>query len=246
MKFDPMKPQPPVTNTFTAGLRKTLLGKRKTENGKRRGHTPFSRFPFPVSRSVSYDADLGVVADQEAVHAGPFHAGMDAHVCPDQGVGDPRRDPLQARPLQDDRVLDLASLDEAARSDGRLIDPRLVQAAAAGANESVPSDGGFAVQIDFQQGILERMYSDGEILDRLERIPISPNANGVKINAVDEDSRVDGSRWGGLQAFWANEADPYTASKAKYRQIELRLNKLTGLSYVTDELVHHDPRVATA
>src|SRR5947207_7983260 len=117
---------------------------------------------------------------------------------------------------------------QAARSDGRLVDPRLVQAAAAGASESVPSDGGFAVQIDFQQGILERMYSDGEILDRLERIPISPNANGVKINAVDEDSRVDGSRWGGLQAFWANEADPYTASKAKYSQIELRLNKLTG------------------
>lgn len=136
----------------------------------------------------------------------------------------------------------MVAIAAAARSEGRSTDPRLLkvhemQAAASGASETVPSDGGFAVQLDFQETILQRMYSDGEILDRVDTIPIGPNANGVKINAVDEDSRVDGSRWGGLQAFWVNEADPYTASKAKYRQIELRLNKLTGLSYVTDELI---------
>src|SRR5947199_371793 len=131
----------------------------------------------------------------------------------------------------------------AARSDGRLVDPRLIQAAAAGASEAVTSDGGVLVQTDFQSTLLERIYEDGQILDRTEKVPISTNANGTKINAIDEDSRVDGSRWGGLQSYWVNEADPYTASKTKFRQIKLELNKLTGLSYVTDEQLQDGPQL---
>ena len=69
------------------------------------------------------------------------------------------------------------------------------------------------------------------------RVPISANSNGVKINAIDEDSRTDGSRWGGVLAYWQNEADTKVGSRPKFRQIELQLNKLTGLCYATDELL---------
>src|SRR6202162_6273487 len=119
MKFDPMNPQPPVTRVFTAGPRGTP-GKRKTENGKRRGRPLPSRFPFPVSRPVSYDADLRIVTDQEAVDARPLVAGVDADVGADERVRDPHRDPLQTRALQHDRVLDLAALDETVRPDRRI------------------------------------------------------------------------------------------------------------------------------
>ncbi len=134
----------------------------------------------------------------------------------------------------------LIAVATASRTDGRVVDPRLMQAASAaasGASEAVPSDGGFLVQKDFSSVILQRMYESGQISSRVNRMPIGPNSNGLKINAIDETSRVDGARWGGIMAYWANEADALTATKPKFRQIELNLNKLTGLFYATDELL---------
>jgi HK97 family phage major capsid protein len=122
------------------------------------------------------------------------------------------------------------------RTKGRDADRRLF-AAAAGGSEAVPSDGGFLVQKDFSAELLKRVYQTGEIAQRCRRIPISANANGVKINAIDEDSRVDGSRWGGVLAYWVNEAQSLTQSKPKFRQVELQLQKLIALCYATDELL---------
>lgn len=118
---------------------------------------------------------------------------------------------------------------------GRL-DSRLVRAAS-GASEGVPADGGFFVQTDFATEVLKRAYETGILASRCRKIPISGNSNGIKINAVDETSRANGSRWGGVQTYWVNEADKFTGSKPKFRQIELKLNKLTALYYATDELL---------
>lgn len=122
------------------------------------------------------------------------------------------------------------------RSAGRTSDPRLM-AAASGASEAVPSDGGFLVQKDFSSELIERVYELGQVSSRVRRLPVGPNSNGIKINAIDEDSRADGSRWGGVLAYWINEADTVTASKPKFRQIELQLQKLFALCYATDELL---------
>lgn len=131
----------------------------------------------------------------------------------------------------------LVAVVQASKGNGRNVDPRLFQAAASGTSEAVPSDGGFLVQKDFSQDLLQRTYDAGQLTQRVKHIPIGANANGVKINAIDEDSRVDGSRWGGVQAYWINEADALTSSKPKFRQIELQLQKLIGLCYATDELL---------
>jgi HK97 family phage major capsid protein len=123
------------------------------------------------------------------------------------------------------------------------IDPRLVyhrwteRLAPSGMSEGAPSDGGFLVQQDFSSEIIKRMYQYGEILQRIRSIPVSANANGLRINAIDETSRVTGSRWGGVQVYWQNEADSPTAKKPKLRQMELNLKKLIGLAYATDELL---------
>ncbi|NLT65778.1 MAG: phage major capsid protein [Acidobacteria bacterium] len=114
-------------------------------------------------------------------------------------------------------------------------DPRLFNAAASGLNETTPSDGGFLVQQDFAAGLLEDVFQTGILSSRVgSRIPISGNANGTKINGVDETSRVS-SRYGGVVAYWAAEAEEKTKSKPKFRQIELNLQKLIGLCYATDE-----------
>lgn len=124
-----------------------------------------------------------------------------------------------------------------AAAPGGKIDERLTTRAASGLNETTPSDGGFLVQQDFVTELLKRTYETGILASKVKKIPISTNANGLKINAIDEESKANGSRWGGVQTYWEGEADEITASKPKFRQMDLSLKKLTGLCYATDELL---------
>ena len=130
----------------------------------------------------------------------------------------------------------LRAVYNAALPDRPVVDSRLFNEAS-GASEGVPSDGGFLVQTDFATELLKDAYETGILAPRCRRIPLSSNANGLKINAIDENSRANGARWGGIQAFWTNEADQIVASKPKFRQMELSLQKLTGVCYATDELL---------
>jgi HK97 family phage major capsid protein len=124
-----------------------------------------------------------------------------------------------------------------ASAPGGSVDTRLSTRAASGLNETNPSDGGFLVQQDFVKDLLKRAYETGILASKVRKIPITSNSNDLKIKAVDEDSRANGARWGGVQAFWENEADQLIASKPKFRTMELSLKKLTGLCYATDELL---------
>lgn len=116
-------------------------------------------------------------------------------------------------------------------------DYRAQYLAATGASEAVPSDGGFLVQQDYQVDMLEGMRTGGELLRRVRRVPMSSGANGLRLVTIDETSRVDGSRWGGIRAYWVNEAGAPTASRPKFREIKLDLKKLAGLMYATEELL---------
>jgi HK97 family phage major capsid protein len=120
---------------------------------------------------------------------------------------------------------------------GGITDPRLrnMRAAATGLSETVPSDGGFLVQQDFSQELLQDLFATGILWSKVGmRVPISGNANGTKINGVDETSRAS-TRWGGIVSYWVGEAAQFTGTKPKFRKIELDLKKLAGLCYATDE-----------
>ena len=117
---------------------------------------------------------------------------------------------------------------------GGHVDPRLFNAT--GLNETTPSDGGFLVQSDFSNELLQEVFKTGILAPRCRRIQISGNANSIKINGVDETSRAS-TRSGGIIGYWKDEAAQKTASKPKFRQIELNLKKLIGLCYATDELL---------
>lgn len=119
---------------------------------------------------------------------------------------------------------------------GGSIDNRLTTRAA-GMNEAVPAEGGFLVQQDFASELLKRAYQTGVLAQRCRRVPIGPNANGLKVNAIAETSRANGSRWGGVEAFWTGEGDQKTPSKPKFREMDMKLYKLTALCYATDELL---------
>jgi HK97 family phage major capsid protein len=124
-----------------------------------------------------------------------------------------------------------------AKSNGRDVDQRLFEVRALGLNEAIPSEGGFLVQTDFQSELIKRTYETGALARLCRKIRVSAGANGVKLNAIDETSRVAGSRWGGVIGYGLNEAGTKLASKPKFRQIDLYLQKLIGVCYSTDELL---------
>lgn len=167
---------------------------------------------------------------------------MDAVTNPNADTDEEEQERLPAQVRKDPDKFktfgeQLQAIAKAGMNKGGDRDPRLIWGAAQGANEAVPSEGGFLVQKDFSETLLDMMHETGDIMGRTRRIPISANSNGIKLPAIDETSRVDGSRWGGVQAYWANEADTVSSSKPKFREMEMSLKKLFGLGYATDELL---------
>jgi HK97 family phage major capsid protein len=120
---------------------------------------------------------------------------------------------------------------------GSHTDARLVRAPT-GAGEVDPTGGGFLVQTDFQAAVFMLAHDMGDILDLVNKIPISQTSNGLKIPGVDESSRATGSRWGGVQSNWAAEGVAGTESKPKFRLVEFDLKKLISKMTVTDELLN--------
>lgn len=120
-----------------------------------------------------------------------------------------------------------------ARSDPRLKSRKVVDAT--GMSEGVPADGGYLLRPQTADGILENMYSTGEILSRVSADPVGPNSNSMTYNGIDETSRVAGSRKGGITAGWIGEGGTLTGSKPKFRQVEIKLRKEGALCYATDE-----------
>ena len=121
---------------------------------------------------------------------------------------------------------------------GYSVDRRLTEMKAiSGMSETVPEDGGYLVQTDFASELLRLTHETGLLTGRVRRIPVGANSNGLKMNAVAETSRATGSRWGGVRAYWREEAGTVTAAAPAFRTMKLELNDLMGLCYATDQLL---------
>jgi len=106
-----------------------------------------------------------------------------------------------------------------------------------GANSDVPSDGGFLIAPERSNSILERVYDTGAIAALVTRQPIGANSNGIVLPAIDETSRADGSRYGGVASTWVGQGTAVSAGRPKFRAMELKLKKLMAFVYGTDELI---------
>ena len=117
------------------------------------------------------------------------------------------------------------------RMDRRLHEVR----AATGLSEGIGSDGGFLVQPQYSTEILKMAFDTGVLASRCRRIPMQ--SNRLVIPGLDETSRADGSRQGGVRGYWTAEAATKTGSTPKFRQIELNASKMVVMVYATDELL---------
>lgn len=129
---------------------------------------------------------------------------------------------------------------QAAFSPGGQIAPRLaVHAAAQGMNQGVPSEGGFAVLPQFSNVIYEGLSSDpNSLLSMTDNYTVEGESLTFPANA--ETSRATGSRFGGIQGYWINEADQITKSKPKLRNVKVEPQELAVLVYLTDKVIRNN------
>jgi HK97 family phage major capsid protein len=109
--------------------------------------------------------------------------------------------------------------------------------AASGMSVGVPSDGGYLVRKDWTTALLDKARTEAVLLPKCKSIDIGGDFDGLEYPYIDEASRVDGSRWGGVQVFRNSEAAAVTAKQPKIGKGELRLEEITGLCYTTGRLL---------
>ncbi len=118
------------------------------------------------------------------------------------------------------------------RPDDRLT---LLTKAASGMGENTNADGGFLVPTEFLQKLVERVYSPNNLLGMTDSYTVGSNVIAFPRSA--ETSRANGSRWGGVRAYWREEGEQATATKATFGRLQLTLRKLLVLINATDELL---------
>lgn len=191
-----------------------------------------------VARLSAIDADI---AGEQALQAALMDAPVTAIV--DGDSTDPSKAPTPFASLgeQLQAVMHAAKVPHA--TDRRLLEVNRaalgISAAApgTGSNETVGFDGGFAVQSDFETGLMERILAGSQLAQYCDTREIGAGSNGIRWNVIDETSRADGSRGGGVQAYWIQEGGAITASRPKLARQGLDLGKLAAMWYVTDDLL---------
>jgi HK97 family phage major capsid protein len=116
--------------------------------------------------------------------------------------------------------------------------------AASGANELIPSEGGFLVETDKGSMLNKGTVATGLLSQRCFEVPCSANSNRLELQLVDETSRATGSRFGGIQVYMKAEADTVTATKPKYRLGEWKLKDCMGIFQATGDLMKDAPQMA--
>lgn len=108
----------------------------------------------------------------------------------------------------------------------------------------IDADGGFMVPKTVSTTILRKMFSDGQIIGRTQPVPITVGKT-AEWNAIKENSRVAGSRFGGITVGRFGEGNGPTASKAALERIKLELKKLGALVYLTSDQLEDGPQMLT-
>lgn len=119
------------------------------------------------------------------------------------------------------------------------IDPRLRDirnAPTTYGNETAGADGGFLVPPDFRSAIMEKVMGEESLLSRTDQMTTSGNS----IN-MPKDETTPWQTSGGFQVYWEGEADQLSQSKPALQDELIKLNKLTALVPVTEELLSDAP-----
>ncbi len=124
-------------------------------------------------------------------------------------------------------------------------DPRLTRAlplerAPTGLGEADPTAGGFTVPDVFSEELIGSMYEEAVLAPLCDRRE-TDKPNNATLPAIDETSRADGSRWGGVVSYWDAEGVEPPATLPKFKALKFSARKLIALCVASDELINDVP-----
>ncbi len=117
------------------------------------------------------------------------------------------------------------------------------RAAGDGQIQGIASDGGMFLSGSKIVDFMDRGFNNSEVLRRCRRVTLGAGEVYAELIDVDETSRADGSRGGGIRVYTEAELGLYDATKTSFRKIRIEPKKLTGLFYVSEELDMNAPLV---
>ena len=127
---------------------------------------------------------------------------------------------------------------------GRVVDKRLADlhtkaASATSVQERDSEYGGYLIPEEFRNQLLEIAVKKSNILNMAMTIPMATNA--LNIPYVAGTDRSSGALHGGIQFYWLDEEATKTETRPKFGKIQLRLKKVAGLVYASDEILEDSP-----
>ncbi len=108
-------------------------------------------------------------------------------------------------------------------------------AGSGGLVEGIDADGGFTVPEEFRNELLTKTHETAAVVSRCRQISMSTPA--VRIPTINETSRADGSRAGGVRAYRRAELGSHTQSKPTFGQVRLELENLYVFVYASQDLL---------
>ena len=126
---------------------------------------------------------------------------------------------------------------------GEAVDNRL-QRAPTGLNEADPTAGGWLVPAEFSEQLIISLYSEATIAPLCTRQETAFPGRELLIPGIDETSRADGSRWGGVLSYWLAEGPSVTTKFPRFRQIAFNTSKIIAIGYGVNQLLEDAPAFA--
>jgi len=106
--------------------------------------------------------------------------------------------------------------------------------------EAVGQDGGLLLQGETSMSMLTSGFNNSAVLSRAARRDIGVNQY-VDMIGVDETSRADGSRGGGIRVYTDKELALINQSKTKFEKIRIEPKRLTGMYFASNEILANAP-----
>ncbi len=110
------------------------------------------------------------------------------------------------------------------------------RAAGTGQIQGVGSEGGFLLQSETSMDLMTSGFNNSEVLKRCAKRTLT-GSESLEIIGIDETSRANGSRGGGVRVYTDAELSQMTSSMTKFQKIKLAPERMTGLYYASDKIL---------
>ena len=116
---------------------------------------------------------------------------------------------------------------------------KVVKAAGTGMEEGDNEFGGYLIPPEFRMDIMQHVEQKNELLPLC--MPVMMQTNIIEMPYVEDFDESSGYVYGGIEWKWLDELAQKSETRPKIGKITLKLKKLAGLCYASDEVLSDSP-----